>query len=595
MGEGTTPLSEGLTRRRLLAGSATVAAGAVGVAGGCLSPIEDFLGGPKPEQVSLQIKTLPADFDSTATRIGRELAKRLEKVGVKTEIVLLPPEQLKRDVLLNQNFDVYVGTMEIPEDPDFLRPLFHSQYSENPGWLNPFGFTDVELDKLLENQRHQTGTFRRNTIKEAQEIVAREQPFVPLVTNKSITALGTDRFVGWDRFHARSPMWLIGLERSTDEDAVSGSNASLTMAITDPRPTETSNPLRATFDRTDIATEMLYDPLARYYDGGLRPWLAESWDWDAGGQKEVSVRLRSDLTWHDGKPLTPKDVKFTYTFLSDTAFDKPDSFAPAPGQWARTDLVESVDIVTDRMLKFTIDAARPVAERAFTVPLLPRHVWKSKTKVVSSDPLRTEALSWENPSPIGSGPMAFDARAKKESMRLVRYDEHPLNRDEDSQLTRRFGGLAISDLKLLVAPSDVTAVNHVDVGTADITGPTLGSDTVDRIEGIDDVTSLIGPSRSIYHIGFNVREAPLRNPNFRRATARLLDKGKLAETVFHGYAEPLATPILDEEWVPSGLQWRGNDPQVPFTGTNGTIDEPAAREYFRDAGFRYTDDGRLVH
>lgn len=589
MGEGTNALPDGLTRRRVLAGGVTATAGAASVAAGCLTPIENMLGGPTTEQVSLEIKTLPADYDSTSTRIARSLANRLETVGIASDIVLMPPAQLQRDVLLNQNFEVYVGKMAIPRDPDFLRPLLHSRFSEDSGWSNPFGFTDHETDELLERQRHQTDTERRKTIIRVQEIVAKEQPFVPLVTGDAIAALGTERFTGWERFHSRGPMWLVGLEPAERERPTS---RSLTIAITDPRPTEVSNPLRADFERTDIALELLYDPLARYYDGAIRPWLADSWKWDG---TDLIVRLPTDLHWHDDEPLTPGDITFTYKFLSDTSLDTPDAFAPAPAHRAEADLVSAVEIEDDRTLRFSIDAARPTAMRALTVPLLPRHVWQSKTDVVSSDPVRTEALGWANPDPIGSGPLAFDARASKESMRLVRNDDHPLNREGETRLAERFGPLAISDLKLLVAPSDVTAVNHVDVGTADVTAATLGSESVERIDGIADVRPLRGPSRAIYHVGLNVRETQLRNPNFRRALARLFDKEHLAKSIFDGYARPLATPLIDDYWVAEALQWDGTDPEVPFVGTDGSLDVTAAREFFRDAGFRYTDDGQLIH
>ena len=45
------------------------------------------------------------------------------------------------------------------------------------------------------------------------------------------------------------------------------------------------------------------------------PDLAESWSWDAGRTK-LTFKLRSGVTWHDGRPFTGKDVQCTWNRLS---------------------------------------------------------------------------------------------------------------------------------------------------------------------------------------------------------------------------------------------------------------------------------------
>ena len=39
------------------------------------------------------------------------------------------------------------------------------------------------------------------------------------------------------------------------------------------------------------------------------PELAESWAWDTSGTR-LTLKLRQGVSWHDGKPLTGKDVQF---------------------------------------------------------------------------------------------------------------------------------------------------------------------------------------------------------------------------------------------------------------------------------------------
>ncbi len=43
----------------------------------------------------------------------------------------------------------------------------------------------------------------------------------------------------------------------------------------------------------------------------IRPELAESWSWDATNTK-LTMKLRQNAKWHDGKPFTSQDVKCTW-------------------------------------------------------------------------------------------------------------------------------------------------------------------------------------------------------------------------------------------------------------------------------------------
>src|SRR5579863_7434708 len=46
----------------------------------------------------------------------------------------------------------------------------------------------------------------------------------------------------------------------------------------------------------------------------LTPELAESWAWSDGG-KLLTFKLRRGVTWHDGKPFTSADVKYTFDLV----------------------------------------------------------------------------------------------------------------------------------------------------------------------------------------------------------------------------------------------------------------------------------------
>src|SRR6266498_3947226 len=89
-----------------------------------------------------------------------------------------------------------------------------------------------------------------------------------------------------------------------------------------------ANPIYAT-DLVDTSvSELVFAGLLTYdKNNHLIGDLAESWKVDAAATT-YTVRLRPHLTWHDGEPLTAKDVAFTYRVIQN-----PDARSPFYNSW----------------------------------------------------------------------------------------------------------------------------------------------------------------------------------------------------------------------------------------------------------------------
>ena len=568
-------------------------AGVAGTLAGC-SSAREIADSSSPTPVSLRIKTTPADDDPYATRIARHLAKHLELVGVSAEIVPMPTDELLRSLLIDHDFDLYVARHPGARGPDFLRPLVHSKYGSEPGWQNPFGFADIQVDDLVDRQRAQPPAARRETVNDAQRLVARRHPFTVVARSDSAHAVRTDRFVDWPAAGIQSSVDLLSLSAREGVDS-----DELRITTTDARPTRNLNPLAVTFRDRGLVTGLLYDSLARRVDGRLRPWLARAWRWH-DGEHVATLRLRPNAQWHDGRPVTAEDVAFTYRFIADTSLGDGDVPVPSPRFRGRVDLVESVTVVDETTVRFRFDGHRGVARRAFTVPVLPAHEWRPRAReagVAGVDLAggTTEALLWDNQEPIGSGPLAFERAVVDELLVLSRVDGHFSAAD---------GGVPYERLTVRTAPSDEAAVELVAVDEADATGP-LSAPAVPRVGRAAELSLLVGPMTAFYHVGYNTRTVPLNNPRFRRAVAALIDRAALVDEAFGGYATPAVSPVADE-WVAPGLEWDGSASVAPFPRDegadgdgNGDGDGPAldverARAAFREAGLRYREDGTLV-
>jgi peptide/nickel transport system substrate-binding protein len=567
------------SRRAVLAGSV----GLTVATSGCIRQVRTVVNRDDADQLSLTITTLPADGDRESIQTARALAAWLEAVGVDVSIEMRSNEEFLRAILINHDFDLYVGRHPGATDPDFLYEALHSLYAEESGWQNPFGFSNLQLDDLLEEQRRLDGDDREEALEELLEAVATEQPFVPICLPDERRLARTDRFGGWEDGHPATRLGYLDLEPSDDTDR-------LRAVHMDARPSQNLNPLTAEYRGEEPFIDLIYDSLATEHDGEIVPWLAADWTYEDG---TIELELREDCRFHDGETITAADVEFTYRLLQDTELDEGESPSPPPTYRGLAAAVEAIDVDDEAGLtvELTFDANEAVAERVLTLPILPEHVWTERAtpatvRGVAVAQGTTEAVTVDNVPPIGSGPFRYESRSERNHLTLERFDDHFTRRD-DVDLPEA----TVEELRVLIDPRSASAIELVSNDDADVTSSPLETYVIDEIESVPETTLLESSSWAFYHVGFNARRAPFGNPRFRRTVAELIDKAWLVEEVFYGYADPVATPVTDE-WTPESLVWNGEDPVTPFLGSDGDLDETAAREAFEAAGFSY-DDGIL--
>jgi len=474
-----------ISRRGALAG------GFAALSAGCLGRTRNIAGRDRSSQLTLEINAPPADRDPNAIRIARHLAENLNAVGIDARISTLGHTDLRRKVLINHNFDVYVGQFREAEpfDPDAMYAFTHSQFVAESGWQNPFGFTDINgVDELLATQRRADGDERREAVAELQRTLGELQPFTVVAFPDPLIAVREDRFENWTNHQPLSVGGLLGLERSaaadgdadgsgteagrgtaggdgnetaggneneidgnetavnetddgliddnplTDDDDGADDAATLRLVTTDERITQNWNPIAAEYRRYGTFTSLLYDRLVLVDDGEVIPWLAA--DWEQVGDAGVKISLR-EADWHDGEPVTAEDVAFTYEFLQDTSLGTTESPVPTPTFRGRVSAVETATAIDETTVRLTLDGVNDaVGMRALQVPILPKHVWGERTDMATIagfefDAETTEAVVTNNENPIGSGPVRFVEATPEESVVFERNPDHFLVRAAD--------------------------------------------------------------------------------------------------------------------------------------------------------------------
>lgn len=220
----------------------------------------------------------------------------------------------------------------------------------------------------------------------------------------------------------------------------------------------TLNPLFASSQAELAASKLLFSGLLRYDEAGhLQPDLATSWRIEDKGKK-YTLALRHDVTWHDGKPFTAKDVLYTVETLQN-----PTVSAPSFQSW-RGIKVTAIDNYT---VVFELPNAYAPFGSQLTAPVLPQHILAK----VRPDQLQENNFGQQ---PIGTGPFYFsslktlDVTTGKTLLQLDAFDHYwqgrpKLNRfslttySTETELTKAFRSHEIN------AASDLTVSAYNDL------------------------------------------------------------------------------------------------------------------------------------
>lgn len=203
---------------------------------------------------------------------------------------------------------------------------------------------------------------------------------------------------------------VAALRLSDDASARPAEGGTITLAV--PGPAARINPLDAASTSAEhYLAELVYSGLTRPGpDGAPQPAIAERWD-VSDDARTFTFRLRRELTWHDGRPVTADDVVFTVEALVDMG---PRADPRLLEVWSRATVSRmSVDQVR---VELPEPFAPLPAYAAFG--LLPRHLLGS----VQPTQLLEHAFFR---APVGAGPFRFVSLTEERAV-LSRFDAYVL-------------------------------------------------------------------------------------------------------------------------------------------------------------------------
>src|SRR5271155_1650145 len=261
--------------------------------------------------------------------------------------------------------------------------------------------------------------------------------------------------------------------------------------------------------------ELLFDALlTRDEHFNVQPGLAEHWE--NPDPLTYIFHLHQGVKFHNGQPLTSRDVKWTF-----------DSLLEGTIRSTKTSTyryVNHIDAPDDATVVFHL-------KEPFAALL-----WNLSEGAIGIVPYG--ALDEMTSRPIGTGPFKFVSAETDKEVILARNDNYW---GEKPRLPRvRFG----------VVPDATTQALELRKGSADLTiNSPMPPDTIVALERYPSLVVQHGAGTRVAYLAFNLRDPILKDVRVRQAIAYAVDRQPMMEYLWRNQVQPAYSILPRQSWA----------------------------------------------
>lgn len=329
---------------------------------------------------------------------------------------------------------------------------------------------------------------------------------------------------------------LVACSDSAPTTSSASGSASTTLRIGIPTDVSFATVLSFTAENQPLRRTIFDYLIDKDTDGSFHPALAKSWTWN-DDQTQLVLTLEQGVKYHSGREFGPDDVLATI------------AAATADGSGAQgaklLKQATGIEVTADDEVTVTFD--KPFSGYLDALAMLP---------VIDSETFGDIA---SGNSAIGTGPYKLVSYTPGSGLELEKNEDY-----------WRKGKPAIDHLSMRIITDSSAMLAAMRSGDLDFAQRMLPRDaaalgdgdfTVDQTEGFD------------VYVGVNTAIAPFDDVRVRQAVAYSLDRERIAEQVYSGFAEP------------SSIPWLASTPGVTAAQVNHySYDVSKAKKLLDDAG-----------
>jgi peptide/nickel transport system substrate-binding protein len=237
----------------------------------------------------------------------------------------------------------------------------------------------------------------------------------------------------------------------------------------------------------------------------IEPWLATSWT-QSPDKLTWTFKLRTDVKFSDGKPMTSADVKFSI-----------DESSKTKGGW------EFINSAIDQIT--TPDPHTVVIKTKYPwAPLLADLACPNNGIIPNNYGGRSASAFYK--APLGTGPFKWDTWKKGNKLTLVKNPNY-----------WRKGMPYLDSVTWQVVPDDNTRNVMIQGNTAQINENPPFS-TVEQLKSAQGVDVTLFPSTRTDYILMNETKPPFNDQDIRLAISYAIDRESLVKSVLFGHGTP---------------------------------------------------------
>lgn len=285
-----------------------------------------------------------------------------------------------------------------------------------------------------------------------------------------------------------------------------------------------------TYDPRVTSSRHEYQVIAQMFDtlvssdgsNKLFPGLATAWEMAADG-RSVTLKLRTDVGFHDGTPFNAEAVKFTFDTIADPKTASEGAVTQL-GPYAGCKVIDDHTVRVEYTQPF--GAAIASFAEGTLAPVSPTAV----KRMGNQDFAR---------APVGAGPFRFVSWEPGRQVVLERFEKYgwppPFNSGRGPSQVQRMVTRFIPD-----ASTRVAALEAGEIDVSDVT-PILD---MKRLAGTRGYRTMIGNAAGIpFGLELNGSRGIFSDIAVRRAIAMAVDKKALSENLFFGLIDPAYGPL----------------------------------------------------
>jgi peptide/nickel transport system substrate-binding protein len=259
------------------------------------------------------------------------------------------------------------------------------------------------------------------------------------------------------------------------------------------------------------------DLLSRGDDLSVAPGLADQWE--TPDPLTYVFHLHHGVRFHDGRPLTARDVKWTFDSLLQGKIRS--------AKAAAFRFVDHLDAADD----FTIVFHMKEPDAGL--------LWNVSDGAIGVVPYNSgDEVSR---TPIGSGPFKFVSAEPDKEVVLERNDDYWC---EKPKLAR---------VRFAVVPDATTQALELRKGSGDVViNASFPPDTVLTLKREPSLAISSAPGTRLAYLGFNLRDPILKDVRVRQAVAYALDRRPMIDYLWRGEAQPARSVLPPQSWAYEG-------------------------------------------